>query len=56
MTPHTPSAQAGQLTLRKATRATEEAERRFLAPLGDAAAKRFRDALRALISPPPTRR
>jgi DNA-binding MarR family transcriptional regulator len=46
---------AGQQTLRKATEATEDAERRFLAPLGDAGAKRFRDALRSLVSRPPTR-
>src|SRR6266540_4306492 len=40
----------------KGTRATREAERRFLAPLGDDDAARFRDALRTLIVAAPSGR
>src|SRR5262245_34016471 len=46
---------AGHQTLREATKATEDAERRFLARLGDAGAKQLRDALRSLVARPPTR-
>ena len=41
---------AGHRVLDEAMRATRDAERRFLAPLGDAGAERFRDALRSLIA------
>jgi hypothetical protein len=34
-------------------RATDDAERRFLAPLGDAEARRFRRALQTLIAAGP---
>ncbi|HZD38293.1 MAG TPA: MarR family transcriptional regulator [Actinomycetes bacterium] len=40
----------GRKVLDKAMGATRDAEARFLAPLGDADAKRFRDALRTLIA------
>jgi DNA-binding MarR family transcriptional regulator len=43
---------AGQDTLRHATRAHDEAERRFLAPLPRAAAEQLRRALTDLIQPP----
>ncbi|MGE5288160.1 MAG: MarR family winged helix-turn-helix transcriptional regulator [Micromonosporaceae bacterium] len=42
---------AGHVTLRDATRAGDEAERRFLAPLDQPAAKGLKDALRAVILP-----
>lgn len=41
---------AGRETLTAATRAADEAERRFLGPLGEAAAQQFKDALRTLLS------
>jgi DNA-binding MarR family transcriptional regulator len=41
----------GDRVLDQATRATREAERRFLARLGDVEGERLRDALRALITP-----
>jgi DNA-binding MarR family transcriptional regulator len=44
---------AGQVTLRDATRAAEEAERCFLAPLAEAAAGQLRDALCTLVAQPP---
>jgi DNA-binding MarR family transcriptional regulator len=40
---------AGRVALRHATKASEEAEREFLAPLTKAAAERFRDALHTLV-------
>jgi DNA-binding MarR family transcriptional regulator len=43
---------AGRDTLRDATRASDEAERRFLAPLSKPAARQFRDALQQLLAPP----
>src|SRR6266699_5296202 len=43
----------GRRVMDEATRATREAERRFLAPLGDAGARRFRQALRTLVAPAP---
>jgi DNA-binding MarR family transcriptional regulator len=39
----------GRDTLERATEAGEDAERRFLAPLGGPAARQLKDALRALI-------
>ncbi|SRR6266536_1174540 len=45
----------GHQVMDQALRATRDAERRLLAPLGDAEAKRFRDALRTLIAPEPAR-
>jgi DNA-binding MarR family transcriptional regulator len=39
----------GRDTLDRATKAGEDAERRFLAPLSETAARQLRDALRALI-------
>jgi DNA-binding MarR family transcriptional regulator len=42
----------GRDTLRDATRASDEAERRFLAPLAGPAARQFRDALQRLLAPP----
>lgn len=44
---------SGRETLAGAIRAADEAERRFLAPLGPAEAERFKNALRALLSTPP---
>jgi DNA-binding MarR family transcriptional regulator len=41
----------GNRVLDQATRATREAERRFLARLGDVEGDQLRDALRALITP-----
>lgn len=41
---------AGRETLAGATRAADDAERRFLEPLGEAGAERFKDALRALLA------
>src|SRR6266536_3060227 len=46
----------GRQVLDEGTRATREAERRFLAPLGDDDAARFRDALRTLIVAAPSGR
>jgi DNA-binding MarR family transcriptional regulator len=46
----------GRRVLDKATRATREAERRFLARLGDVEGERLREALRALITPMTNRR
>jgi DNA-binding MarR family transcriptional regulator len=46
----------GRRVLDKATRATREAERRFLARLGDVEGERLREALRALITPMTDRR
>jgi DNA-binding MarR family transcriptional regulator len=43
---------AGRDTLRRATRASEEAQRRFLAPLTPAAARQLRDALHTLVTGP----
>lgn len=43
---------AGHELLEKATRASDEAEREFLAPLGAEAAQRFRDALRLVVDQP----
>ena len=42
----------GQDTRRRATQASEDAERRFLAALDDDDAKRLKEALRALIGGP----
>jgi len=41
---------AGRETLAGATRAADDAERRFLEPLGEAGADRLRDALRVLLT------
>jgi DNA-binding MarR family transcriptional regulator len=41
---------AGRETLAPATEAADEAERRFLGPLGEADAQRFKDVLRTLLS------
>lgn len=46
----------GRQVLGEGMRATHDAERRFLAALGDAGAKRFREALRTLVARPTTRR
>ena len=43
---------AGRVTLRRASAVTEEAERRFLAPLSGAAGAAFTEALRAVAFPP----
>lgn len=43
---------AGRDTLRDAARASDEAERRFLAPLSKPAARQFREALQQLLAPP----
>lgn len=43
---------AGRDTLHDATRASEDAERRFLAPLPGALADQFRQALRLLLADP----
>ena len=43
---------AGRDTFRDAIRASDEAERRFLAPLSQPAAERFREALQQLLAPP----
>ena len=45
---------AGRETLAAASRATIDAERRFLEPLGEEGAQRFTDALRTLFATPPT--
>jgi DNA-binding MarR family transcriptional regulator len=42
----------GRDTLRHATRASDAAERQFLAPLSTPAARQFREALRQLLAPP----
>jgi DNA-binding MarR family transcriptional regulator len=39
----------GRETVAAATRAADEAERRFLEPLGEAGARRFKDDLRSLL-------
>jgi DNA-binding MarR family transcriptional regulator len=44
---------AGRTLYDKATRASEDAERRFLAPLDDAAAQRLRDALQRVVTAAP---
>jgi DNA-binding MarR family transcriptional regulator len=44
---------AGQDTLRDATRASDEAERRFLAPLAESAAKQLKGSLRKVIQKDP---
>ncbi|HEX6470676.1 MAG TPA: MarR family transcriptional regulator [Streptosporangiaceae bacterium] len=44
---------AGREVHEEATRASDEAERRFLAPLDDVAAGRLRDALRILVAGEP---
>jgi len=41
---------AGRETLGRATRVSDDVERRFLAPLGEAGAQRLKDALHVLIS------
>jgi DNA-binding MarR family transcriptional regulator len=41
----------GRATLRSAGKASDEAERQFLAPLSKATAERFRDALHTLVVP-----
>ena len=41
----------GRGTLRDATRASDEAERQFLAPLSNSAARQFREALGQLLGP-----
>jgi DNA-binding MarR family transcriptional regulator len=41
---------AGRETMAGATRAADAAERRFLAPLGEAGARQLKEALRALVS------
>ncbi len=43
---------AGRETLAAATRALDEAERRFLGPLGEAGAREFTEALRRLLAGP----
>jgi DNA-binding MarR family transcriptional regulator len=42
----------GRDTLRDATQASDDAERRFLAPLTEPAAQQLKDALRALLTQP----
>jgi DNA-binding MarR family transcriptional regulator len=42
----------GRDTLRDATRAGDDAERRFLAPLTEPAAQQLKDALHTLLTPP----
>ena len=44
---------AGRDMFAKATRASDDAERRFLAPLDDVAARRLKDALRILVTTEP---
>jgi DNA-binding MarR family transcriptional regulator len=44
--------EVGHDTLRRAKRAGDEAERRFLAPLGEPAARQLRDALIAIVTRP----
>jgi DNA-binding MarR family transcriptional regulator len=43
---------AGQDTLRRATRASDDAEREFLAPLSPQAAQRLRDSLQTIVTHP----
>jgi DNA-binding MarR family transcriptional regulator len=43
---------AGRVTLRDATRAGDDAERRFLAPLTSQATQQLKDALHALVTQP----
>jgi DNA-binding MarR family transcriptional regulator len=43
---------AGRVTLRDATQASDEAERRFLAPLTSSASQQLKDALYALVTQP----
>ena len=43
--------EAGRRTLRGARQAGDDAERRFLAPLNEPAARHLKDALRAVIQP-----
>ena len=45
--------EAGRATVRKATRAGDEAEQRFLCPLSGDEASRLKDALAAIAFPPP---
>lgn len=45
---------AGQDTLRRATKASDEAERAFLAPLGPRAAQQLRDSLYTIVTQPDT--
>lgn len=45
----------GRDTLRDATQASDEAERRFLAPLTEPAARQLKDALRVLLTQPDDR-
>jgi DNA-binding MarR family transcriptional regulator len=42
--------ETGRDTLRQAVKATDEAERQFLAPLTESAATQFRNALYALVA------
>jgi DNA-binding MarR family transcriptional regulator len=44
---------AGRDTLRDATQASDEAERRFLAPLSESAAKQLKGSLRKVIQKDP---
>jgi DNA-binding MarR family transcriptional regulator len=44
--------EAGQDTLRLATKASDEAERRFLAPLSSRAAQDLRDSLQTIVTGP----
>jgi DNA-binding MarR family transcriptional regulator len=44
---------AGRATLAEAGRAADDAERRFLEPLGKAEAERFKNALHTLLTRPP---
>lgn len=43
---------AGHAAMKRAGEAIEQAERRFLAPLGEAGARQFKDALLTLVSAP----
>jgi len=43
---------AGQDTLRRATRASDDAEREFLAPLSPRAAQQLRDSLQTIVTHP----
>ena len=44
--------EAGQDTLRRATEASDEAERKFLAPLSSQAAQHLRDSLQTIVTQP----
>jgi DNA-binding MarR family transcriptional regulator len=46
--------EAGQDTLRRTTKASDEAERSFLAPLSSQAAQHLRDSLQAIVARPDT--